>query len=549
MAAIAPMDLVMKAGPASIPLKCTLCPKKPNFSDLSHLLTHISSKSHLSHRFKIELRAQSEGDAREAIRKYEEWYAGHGIMNLLAERMTAKEQKKPSKRGRSSNANTKTRTTTSREESVKREPREYAEPAPIQVSAQWPISTLHGSAPQPSHQFPGTRQGYFDSAGFQTPVMKRSQPEYSTPNTPDNTLAVMRAKYRRWPSETETETTASVLPSDEQDDNGDFGDEENDSSKLKGIRYPGMGLFDSASELQKRKRNQRKDESVLKKMAQSSSGIEPTEFVWTEGGVFQRTRDIYASPSIEGSPERNLGETDNHKKKRTRRTATSAAVATRPRQTRASARIAQSKATSINKSALREDSPLGQDEHENSQISSHSHGSVESFDVFRDPPQPSPSMPRFGRQALDFSNPQADRTESPVEQAGFDLRRRPALQSLSSNMSLVSPASKPAKALTFFPARDNGPPSFSSQPHVSSNPYFQHQHSMGGGTFNPLCVQSRNGYFHPYYQGYGADPKPPNAGFQPVNTLNQNLGSMAFNSFTTPYSSDSPHERGHDFDM
>ncbi|KAK0733945.1 hypothetical protein B0T26DRAFT_736747 [Lasiosphaeria miniovina] len=503
MAAIAPMDLVMKAGPASIPLKCTLCPKKPNFSDLSHLLTHISSKSHLSHRFKIELRAQSERDAREAIRKYEEWYAGHGIMNLLAERMTAKEQKKPSKRGRPSNANA--RITTSREESVKREPREYTEPAPI--------------------QFPGTRQGYFDSAGFQTPVMKRSQPEYSTPNTPDNTLAVMRAKYRRWPSETETETTASVLPSDEQDDNGDFGDEENDSSKLKGIRYPGMGLFDSASDLQKRKRNQRKDESVLKKMEQSSSGIEPTEFVWTEGGVFQRTRDIYASPSIEGSPERNLGGTDNHKKKRTRRTATSAAVATRPRQTRASARIAQSKATSMNKSALREDSPLGQDEHENSQISSHSHGSVESFDVFRDPPQPSPSMPRF------------------------DLRRRPALQSLSSNMSLVSPASKPAKALTFFPARDNGPPSFPAQPHVSSNPYFQHQHSMGGGTFNPLCVQSRNGYFHPYYQGYGADPKPPNAGFQPVNTLNQNLGSMAFNSFTTPYSSDSPHERGHDFDM
>ncbi len=82
----------------------------------------------------------------------------------------------------------------------------------------------------------------------------------------------------------------------------EYGDEENDSSKLKGVKWPGMGLFDSANEDQKRKRNQRKDNSVLKLMEQTSSSVEPTEFVWTGGGEFQRTRDIYDSPSIEGSP-------------------------------------------------------------------------------------------------------------------------------------------------------------------------------------------------------------------------------------------------------
>ncbi len=41
---------------------------------------------------------------------------------------------------------------------------------------------------------------------------------------------------------------------------------------------------------------------MLKLMEQTSSNVEPTEFVWTGGGEFQRTRDIYDSPSVEGSP-------------------------------------------------------------------------------------------------------------------------------------------------------------------------------------------------------------------------------------------------------
>ena len=79
-------------------------------------------------------------------------------------------------------------------------------------------------------------------------------------------------------------------------------DDENDTSKLKGVTWPGMGLFDSATEMQKRKRNQRKDKSILRRMEITSAGVEPTEFIWTEGGEFQRTRDIYATPSVEPSP-------------------------------------------------------------------------------------------------------------------------------------------------------------------------------------------------------------------------------------------------------
>lgn len=157
--------------------------------------------------------------------------------------------------------------------------------------AHWPTNS------HTTLQLPSIRYGYFDGSGYQTPLLKRTPSDYSVPGSPDN---MIRIKYRRWPSETETTESAPVseLPSEITE----FADDEDEASKLKGIRYPGMGLFDSASELQKKKRNQRKDNSVVKQIEQASSGIEPTEFVWSEDGEFQRTRDIYASPSVEGSP-------------------------------------------------------------------------------------------------------------------------------------------------------------------------------------------------------------------------------------------------------
>jgi hypothetical protein len=77
----------------SIPLHCLLCPKRPTFSDVSHLLTHISSKSHLSNRFKAEIRSQKDKDARESLRQFDTWYERYGIQGLLADRMTAKDNK------------------------------------------------------------------------------------------------------------------------------------------------------------------------------------------------------------------------------------------------------------------------------------------------------------------------------------------------------------------------------------------------------------------------------------------------------------------------
>ena len=89
---------------------------------------------------------------------------------------------------------------------------------------------------------------------------------------------------------------------------------------------------------------------------------------------------------------------------------------------------------------------------------------------------------------------------------------------------------------------------FTSQAPLSNTNYFQHQHAMGGGSFNPLA-QTRNGYYNPYgYQGYGNEAKPTAASFHAINTMS--LGGMQFNAFAGGFPSDTTHDRvDQDFDL
>jgi hypothetical protein len=84
----------------STSLKCIICPKNPTFSDVSHLLTHISSKGHLAHQFKLKLRSQQEPETQELLASYDDWYNQHDLGKLLSERMQLKDSKKPGTRNR-----------------------------------------------------------------------------------------------------------------------------------------------------------------------------------------------------------------------------------------------------------------------------------------------------------------------------------------------------------------------------------------------------------------------------------------------------------------
>lgn len=79
-------------------LNCTICPKKPSFSDVSHLLTHIGSKGHLAHLHSLQVRSHQEIAAARNLSAYNQWYGDHGLAALLSERMQQKEQKQANKR-------------------------------------------------------------------------------------------------------------------------------------------------------------------------------------------------------------------------------------------------------------------------------------------------------------------------------------------------------------------------------------------------------------------------------------------------------------------
>lgn len=78
----------------AIPLHCNICPKKPKFSDVSHLLTHISSKGHLSNYYRVKVRSSTEDESRLLIEAYDRWYAEWNVEELMAERMSQKDKRR-----------------------------------------------------------------------------------------------------------------------------------------------------------------------------------------------------------------------------------------------------------------------------------------------------------------------------------------------------------------------------------------------------------------------------------------------------------------------
>lgn len=94
------------ATPRQIPLECCVCPETPRFSDVSHLLTHISSKGHLHHEAQTRLKSYEDDDSSLTMQRYERWYTDYDIEALLLGRLKAKQGKEAAKnkRGRGASA-------------------------------------------------------------------------------------------------------------------------------------------------------------------------------------------------------------------------------------------------------------------------------------------------------------------------------------------------------------------------------------------------------------------------------------------------------------
>ncbi|KAL1866762.1 hypothetical protein VTK73DRAFT_4526 [Phialemonium thermophilum] len=479
-----------------IPLKCVLCPKQPFFSDLSHLLTHISSKSHLSYRFKTEIRSEKEKRARDSLAEFDEWYNRYSIQQLLADRLTAKEQRKSSKRVRPTSAANKSQHTTKR---TKLQPEteviDYSQTPPI---AHWNTTSSNGLI-----QAYGLPQNYVSNSPiYEATTLGGPRGDFSICESPVNMKYELLRCEIESPKSSQLSEIATNLSTEE----------EVDRSRLKGAFWPGMSVFDSATEVQRRKRNQRKDASALKLMEQTSNEVEPTETIWSQDGQLQRVRDIYSTPSPEGSPEPDLLP-KSKKKRRARRTVATVTRASQCRTRRFDA-ATTSDAASIGSTgngveAMGNKPQIVEDEYDCSPDGL--------YDIFRDDAEPSPVQYRHCTQsppdhpALPSHNVNSP-SQIPHDSAkNFEGYHRPALQTMPSNICIASSTSSSLKpnAMQYFHG--------AMAAHIPS--YFHPHHDSGSGTLNPLSIQARHQFgFIPFLDDVQDGMNPEASGYQQLNS-------------------------------
>ncbi|KAL4779337.1 hypothetical protein BJX76DRAFT_365317 [Aspergillus varians] len=310
----------------STALLCNICPKRPKFSDVSHLLTHVASKAHLSHYFKLQVRSHQESKAEALLDDYNQWYKANNLAKLLSDRMSSKDSRRRKSQGK------------------------YAVPDKIgQVERDGGYKVTHLSACNPRNTLPE----YIDPRLSDPFINSGIDAGYTrAPTASPHNQAVEHVPLR-WKQDDEDDSgeertsLAHVTPcwsdafrpretQDTQslntpfiydpfvDDNDSFEysnaseiDKEraDEIARLKGVLWPGMDIFDSATEQMKRKRNQKKDESILKMMEKTSIGVEPTELVFSPTGILRRQRVI--SGNVEDSSPLK-GETPIPKKRATR---------------------------------------------------------------------------------------------------------------------------------------------------------------------------------------------------------------------------------------
>ncbi|KAI9843931.1 MAG: hypothetical protein M1838_002398 [Thelocarpon superellum] len=278
---------------ASIPLHCSICPKDPKFSDPSHLLTHVASKGHLSNQFKISVRTSTDVTAREKLAKYNAWYEKHGIEKLLSQRMKKKDAKhaKDRKFAAASAAACHQATVAARQ--PKREITADSPSAPAgERRAHIPVPRMHmWSVP---------------ARLSSEEVLEATGPGSTAPS--DGGLSDFHAAFGDladdpfvvYPSHTSVSSYTSSLGDDVDGKSPETMTHGGGDVQLKGVCWPGMDIFDSATPEMKRKRNQKKDDSLAMQLEISSTLVEATEQMFGNDGDLQQERPI--SRLLEDSP-------------------------------------------------------------------------------------------------------------------------------------------------------------------------------------------------------------------------------------------------------
>ncbi|CAL5868440.1 uncharacterized protein PFLUO_LOCUS2665 [Penicillium psychrofluorescens] len=292
-------------------LQCIICPTQPNFSDKSHLLTHAASKAHLSHYFKLQVRSQNEPEAVEILNRYDEWFRENSLAKLLSDRMTFKEARKRKSLG--------TETPTSQVRSTKKQllratqvaaslPKtaplpDFMDPRLVAPCKEEPdteqsifVPAIDASLPDATPRTDAVRYPTRSKAPKHNPLTQDDGRESAVESTPAVPVTPKRSRNKKVAKRSLLKNEDSFdffvdhpEPVDDIDSDKERSDE---MTRLKGVLWPGMDLFDSATKQMRRMRNQKKGEDVLKMMEMKSLCVEPTELVFSPKGTLRKEREI-----------------------------------------------------------------------------------------------------------------------------------------------------------------------------------------------------------------------------------------------------------------
>ncbi|KAL8996904.1 MAG: hypothetical protein Q9169_003715 [Polycauliona sp. 2 TL-2023] len=350
----------------SVDLHCHICPKQPDFSDISHLLTHVGSKGHLSNYFKAQVRSNQDASVRHQLNVYEQWYTEHEIEKLLSQRMILKDSKKangvakattrekstPLKPTKSlQTTNKKVAPTKKRELAVRAATEPVIDPQLSQptTSTSQSVDPRHPPSPLSSpgfditsiHHGPYPPMRSFSTSNRKAAAVKSieqqrlEQSAYTDPAT-DTNMVRYDTETGEEPSARQSVEPLYPEPPDMQAMDAPLDAQEIPAAsrrigrgrprnakihqdtceteeiatprtpELKGIYYPGMSLFDSASAAAQKKRNQRKNESILAQIQQESLEVECNEYIYWPDGSLKMCRfitgDVQSSPMKEDTP-------------------------------------------------------------------------------------------------------------------------------------------------------------------------------------------------------------------------------------------------------
>ncbi|KAK0812149.1 hypothetical protein LTR59_001625 [Friedmanniomyces endolithicus] len=319
---------------AAIPLECKICPKKPDFSDVSHLLMHVASKAHLSRYYQMKVKGSADDQSRRLVDDYDDWYERYSIDDLMRDRLNQKDKRGgggrnnttavATRRGSGATASSRGTPAAAASQNGRRGPRPLRDSVlnpqldarvktePMSRSGT-PLSSLTSIE---TAMFLGSR--YAPPSWPNTPYAgsPMKQETLSSSRSDDDDSFVLEAEYlpqrtmggRGGRHNNIAGTGESLNIYDDWEDT--VGETTSDVAKLKGLVWPGMAMFDSATPDMRRKRNQKKDYSVIEQLQATSEWVEPNEMVFDATGVLRRERMITGNPDVEDDDSLLSGEAE-----------------------------------------------------------------------------------------------------------------------------------------------------------------------------------------------------------------------------------------------